>query len=124
MQDKSPFSFKKRAMSFKYAWQGFLSLVKFEHNSWIHLFVAGLVIAAGVIWKISLMEWCLVSICIGSVIAAESFNSAIEALADKITPENDPLIGKAKDLGAFAVLFLSLMSVTVGLIIFIPKVFF
>ena len=124
MQDKSPFSFKKRAMSFKYAWQGFLSLVKFEHNSWIHLFVAGLVIAAGVIWKISLMEWCLVSICIGSVIAAESFNSAIEALADKITTENDPIIGKAKDLGAFAVLFLSLMSVTVGLIIFIPKVFF
>lgn len=111
-------------MSFKYAWQGFLSLVKFEHNSWIHLFVAGLVIAAGIIWKISLMEWCLVSICIGSVIAAESINSAIEALADKITPENDPLIGKAKDLGAFAVLFLSLMSVTVGLIIFIPKVFF
>ena len=124
MQDKSPFSFKKRAMSFKYAWQGFLSLVKFEHNSWIHLFVAGLVIAAGIIWKISLMEWCLVSICIGSVIAEESINSSIEALADKITPENDPLIGKAKDLGAFAVLFLSLMSVTVGLIIFIPTVFF
>lgn len=123
MKNKSKFSWRKRALSFKYAWQGFLALVKTEHNSWIHLVVAACVIAAGIIWNVSLVEWCLLVLCIGSVIAAEAFNSAIEALADKISLENDELIGKAKDLGAFAVLFLSLASVCVGLIIFIPKIF-
>lgn len=123
MKDKDKFSWKKRALSFRYAGQGFLSLVKTEHNSWIHITVALCVIAAAIIWRISAIEWCLVLICIGSVIAAEAVNSAIEALADKISPQKDSLIGKAKDLAAFAVLFLSLMSVGVGLIIFIPKIF-
>lgn len=123
MKDQTRFSWKKRLLSFKFAWQGFLSLIKTEHNSWIHLFVAACVIGAGFIWHISLTEWCLVALCIGLVISAEAVNSSIEALADKISTEQNPLIGKAKDLAAFAVLFLTLASVTVGLLIFIPKIF-
>ena len=123
MIGKEKFSWKKRALSFKYAWQGFKSLIGSEHNSWIHFTVASLVIAGGVIWKVSLTEWCLLVLCIGLVIAAEALNSAIEALADKISPDKDPLIGKAKDLGAFAVLFLSMASVCIGLLIFVPKIF-
>ena len=53
---------------------------------------------------------------------AESFNSAIEALADKISPDKDPLIGKAKDLAAGAVLLFVIVAVAAGLIIFIPKI--
>lgn len=123
MIEKEKFSWKKRALSFKYAWQGFLALIKTEHNSWIHLSVTAAVIVCAIIWHLSAIEWCLIALCIGLVIAAETVNSAIEALADKLSPEKDPLIGKAKDLGAFAVLFLSLASVAVGLIIFIPKIF-
>ena len=37
------------------------------------------------------------------VLFAEIINSALEALADKITTEHDELIGRAKDLGSAAV---------------------
>ena len=120
--ERERFSIKKRILSFKYAGKGFLALVKTEHNSWIHLAVTACVIGAGFIWKVSVTEWCLLVLCIGMVISAEALNSAIEALADKVCKENDQLIGKAKDLGAFAVLFLSIVAVCVGLLIFLPKI--
>lgn len=121
MNNEDKFSWKKRALSFRFAWQGLMFLFKNEHNAWIHLVVTICVIACAVIWKISVTEWCLISLCIAGVLAAEAFNSAIEALADKISPQKDSLIGKAKDLGAAAVLIMALGSVAVGLIIFLPK---
>ena len=52
---------------------------------------------------------------------AEAFNTAIEALCDKVSPGFDPLIGRAKDLAAGAVLLFVFAAITVGLIVFIPK---
>lgn len=83
--------------------------------------MAVLVIAAGFIFSISRMEWCAVVLCIGGVLMAEAVNSAIEALADKVSPERDPLIGRAKDIAAGAVLLFVIAAVVVGLIVFIPK---
>lgn len=121
MITKSPFSWRKRAKAFTYAWQGFRALLRYEHNARIHCVAAVVTIAAGFIFHISAMEWCAIIICIGLVIAAEALNSAVEALADRITTDHDPLIGRAKDLGATAVTLLALVAVAVGLIIFIPK---
>ncbi|MCM1152039.1 MAG: diacylglycerol kinase family protein [Muribaculum sp.] len=119
--DSDKFSWKARGRSFRYAAKGISTLFKHEHNARIHLCVAIAVILCGFILRISVNEWCLVSICIGSVLAAEGFNSAIETLADKISPDYDPLIGKAKDLAAGAVLLTVGGVVITGLIIFIPK---
>lgn len=115
------FCWTDRGRSFKYAWQGIMTLIVCEHNARIHLAVTVLVIVAGFILKISAMEWCLVSLCIGGVFSAEAVNSAVEALADKVSIEKHPLIGKAKDLAAGAVLLFVCGAVAVGLIIFIPK---
>ena len=52
---------------------------------------------------------------------AEGFNTAVECLADKVSPEYDPLIGRAKDIAAGAVLLFVIAAVAVGLIVFIPK---
>ena len=60
--------------------------------------------------------------CIGMVIAAEALNSAVEAVADRLTSNPDPLIGRAKDYGALAVALLSLSAVIVGGIVFIPYI--
>ena len=68
-----------------------------------------------------MLEWIALLICIGAVLAAEAFNTALEALADRISTEYSPLIRDAKDLSAGAVLILAIMSATVGLIIFLPK---
>ena len=122
MLKEDKFSWKKRACAFKYAWQGMKALLKYEHNARIHFVAALMAVVAGFIFHIEAWEWCAVVVCIGMVIAAEALNSAVEALADKITGEHDVIIGRAKDFGAAAVTFLALVSVIVGLIIFIPKI--
>lgn len=110
-----------RIRSFGFAFKGIGTLFKETQNARIHLFAMICVIVAGFLLKISLWEWCVVSLCIGGVLAAEAFNSAIESIADKVSPEKNDLIGKAKDLGAGAVLLMALASATAGIIIFIPK---
>lgn len=112
---------KERIRSFRYAFSGIFLLFRETQNARIHLFSAVGVIIAGFLFSISALEWLAIVICIGVVLAAEALNSAIENLADKVSPEKNPLIGKAKDLGAAAVLFLALASLAVALIIFIPK---
>ncbi len=121
MEKESRFSWKKRGKAFVYAWQGMKALLRYEHNARIHLVAAILAVIVGFVFRISPTEWCLIVLCIASVISAEALNSAVEALADKVSPGFDPLIGRAKDLGASAVTLLAIASVVVGLIIFIPK---
>lgn len=122
MLNSTPFSWKKRALSFKYAAKGLAALFRYEHNARIHLVAALLAIVAGLWLRISPLEWCMVVGCIVSVLSAEAFNSAVEALADKVSSEFSPLIGRAKDLGAAAVLLLAFGAVIIGLIIFLPKI--
>ena len=113
------FSIKDRIYSFKYAGRGVVRLVSREHNAWIHCAVTVCVIVAGGLLGLSTFEWIAVVLCIGAVLAAEGVNSAIEALCDKVSPEYDEAI---KDLAAGAVLILAVMSVIVGLLIFVPKI--
>ena len=90
-----------------------------EHNAWIHCAVTVCVIVAGGLLGLSTFEWIAVILCIGAVLAAEGVNSAIEVLCDKVSPEFDEAIKHTKDL---AVLILAVMSVIVGLLIFVPKI--
>lgn len=98
-------------------------MFRHEAHALIHLCAAVGVIVAGFLFKISAMEWCVISLCIGSVFMAEGFNTAIEKLADKVCKEQDALIGAAKDISAGAVLLMAIATVVVGCIIFIPKIF-
>ena len=70
---------------------------------------------------LSSMEWIVICLCIGLVLSAEAVNSAIEALADRVSPAYDEAIKRTKDLAAGAVLLLAIASAVVGLIIFLPK---
>ena len=117
------FSWRKRARAFVYAWQGLRILVKEEHNARIHLVAAVVACVLGVLFGISAAEWCVILICIGMVISAEALNSAVEALADRITLDNDPMIGKAKDFGAAAVTVLAVVAAVAGAVIFIPYIY-
>lgn len=121
MQNK-PFSLKTRFQSFKYAFKGLIFLLKQEHNAWIHGFVAMGVLIAGIIFHISPTEWIAVIFAIGMVLSAEALNSAIESLADFVSPQHQKQIGKVKDLAAAAVLILAICAAIIGLIIFIPKI--
>lgn len=116
------FSWKARARSFKYAWAGLMTLVIHEHNARIHLCAALLAILLSWLLSISANEWCLVVLCIAGVIMAEGFNTALESLCDKCSPEIHPLAKKAKDVAAASVLIMALAALVVGILIFLPKI--
>lgn len=115
------FSIPARIGSFRHAFRGLRWVIREEHNSWIHVAVIVILVPVCLILGLSLIEWTLISICIGLVLALELVNSAIERLADKISPEHDPIIGKTKDISAAAVLITAIAAAIVGLIILVPK---
>ncbi len=121
---KEKFSIRKRAKSFGYAFSGIRMLLRDEHNSRIHVFAMVCVIIVGFLLGLSATEWCIVALCCGSVLMAEAMNSAVEAIADLVSPEFHPLIKKAKDVGAAGVLMMAFGAATAGIIIFLPKLLF
>jgi len=112
---------KKRIQSFGYAIRGIREVFGTETNMKIHIGITLLVIICGVVFSISLIEWIFCLLCIGLVIGAEMINTAIENVVDLASPEQHPLAGKAKDIAAGAVLICAIISVVIGLLIFVPK---
>ncbi len=119
---ESKFSITGRVKSFKHALNGFIALLKNEHNFRIHLFVATVAIVSGIYLHISLSEWCVIIFAITVVLIAEAINSSIEMLADVVSMDFNEKIKLAKDYGAFAVFICSIAALICGLIIFIPKI--
>jgi diacylglycerol kinase (ATP) len=115
------FSFRKRLAGFRYAFRGIRLLLRYEHNAWIHVCVGVCTVAGGCWLGLSSVEWGIVILVIGSVLAAEAFNTAIEKLADLVSPAYNEHIRNLKDLAAGAVLFTALAAVFIGLLIFAPK---
>jgi len=115
------FSFKSRIGSFRFALNGMRSLLKYEHNSRIHFIVAIIAVILGIIFRLNFSEWSLLTVVIGLVFIAELFNSSLESLADRIDPEWNEQIRKAKDYAAAAVLVSAVIAIITGCLIFIPK---
>jgi diacylglycerol kinase len=63
-------------------------------------------------------QWGVLLLCIGGVLAAELFNSALEAMAQAITRQEDPHIRDALDIASGAVLTAALTSIAVGIAVF------
>ena len=121
-RQNEPFSPRKRIKSFSYAFKGIFYMMRTQHNFWIQIIIGLLAIFLGLVFNISTIEWVLVILSCGVVLAAETFNSAIETLADVVNPNHDPKIGLVKDLAAGAVLISAVAAAIVGLIVFVPKI--
>lgn len=121
MKDQK-FSLQKRIKSFAYAFNGLKILIQEEHNSWIHILAAICAIAAGILLKVSAMEWIAIVFAVGFVITLEIINSAIENIADFISPGKHDMIKKIKDLSAAGVLVSAITALVIGLIVFLPKI--
>jgi len=109
---------KKFLNSFRFAFRGAAQTFRAERNMKVHLTAAVLAIAAGFHFSITNTEWCIVALCIGGVLAAETFNSAIEALTNLVKPDFHPQAGKIKDTAAGAVLLVSIAAAVCGALIF------
>jgi len=117
------FSFRARANSFRFAWEGIYNFLAREHNARIHLAATIMVFISACWCGVSRNEMILLIIVTGFVWAAEIFNTAIEKVMDFIAPGYHPGVKLIKDLAAAAVLIAALTAMVTGAFIFIPKFF-
>jgi len=117
----SKFSFKKRLLSFKYAFNGLQYLIRKEPNFGIHLLATILVITAGLYYNLAIIEWSILLLTIVLVLALEIVNTVIEKIADFISPKKDDRIKIIKDIAAASVLVAAFISIIIGIFIFYPK---
>lgn len=108
---------RSRFLSFRYAFRGISVLVS-EPNFQIHCLAFVFVVAAGVYFKISESDWVIILLVSMIVFVAEAINTSIENLANRVSRDIHPLIAKAKDVAAAAVLIAALFAVVVGVIVF------
>lgn len=103
--------------SFKYAIWG-IGLCLKERNFKIHLVITLLVIIAGTYFKVSSVDWLILILNIGLVLALEMINTAIEKWVDYISPEKNKLAGQIKDISAGATLIGAITAAICGIIVF------
>lgn len=106
--------------SFVYAWRGLWHAVRTQRNARVHLTIAATAIALGLWLGIAPVEWAMVFVAITGVFVAEMFNTVAEACVDLATQEFHPLARVAKDVAAGAVLANAILSVVIGLFVFLP----
>ena len=116
----SDLSVSRRLASLRYASRGVGWMVRSQPNAWIHAGASVVVIVVGVWVQLNAGEWCWLVLAISGVWAAEAFNTALEALADAVSPDRNPLIGRAKDSAAGAVLIAAVGAATIGLLVLGP----
>ncbi|OUO32166.1 diacylglycerol kinase family protein [Olsenella sp. An293] len=109
--------------SFLFAIQGFRTAVVTERNIKVMLCVGALAVVAGIVLQIDLLSWAIILLCCAVVIMAELFNTAIETVVDLVSPEFHPLAGRAKDIAAAAVWFLSFVVAIVGVLVYANAIF-
>jgi len=107
---------------FRDAFRGVRSGTRGQSSFQVHLAVAAVTIAAATFLHCDLPQWCILLLCIGGVLTAEMFNSALEHFAKVIDKEHNPELGEALDTASAAVLFASLGAAVVGGIIFVSRV--
>ncbi|OMP67642.1 diacylglycerol kinase family protein [Domibacillus epiphyticus] len=119
-KDKRTLSVGRLKSSFRFAGNG-LKWACLEPNLRIHIAAGAFVSAAGFIFSLTRIEWCIIILVMAGMMALEIVNTAIEKTVDLVTEEYKPLAGMAKDLAAGAVLLYACAAVVIGLFIFIPK---
>jgi diacylglycerol kinase len=96
-----------------FAWSGVIHALKHEASFRTQITAALCVIVVIGVLRPPAVWVALLAICVGLVLAAELFNTALEATLDGLHPESATFVRVAKDCAAAAVLVLSGVSVVV-----------
>lgn len=107
--------------AFTYAFSGILHCIRHERNLRFHLCAAVTVLWLMRFYELDVSEKCIIFLCIGSVIAAELMNTAVENAVDLHGSEKTPRGKAAKDCAAGAVLVMSISAAVCGAVIFLDR---
>lgn len=115
---------RRTLYSFRHAGRGFAWAFSSQANLRVHFAAALVVLLAAVLLRFSAIEVVGLLLCFAIVIAAELFNTTLEVLIDYAWPEHHPMIGRAKDVAAAAVLVAAIGTAIVGILLFARHIFF
>jgi len=108
-------------LKFAVAFRGLFRAVRTESSFAVHLPVAAGVILLAALLRLPPGDWAALLLAIGGVLAAEVFNSALEAFARAPGQGRHPRIRDALDMASATVLVAAGTAATVGAVVFVPR---
>lgn len=115
---------RRTLYSFRHAGRGLSWALSSQANLRVHFIAAAVVLIAALLLRFSVIEFVGLVLCFTVVVAAELFNTTLEVLIDYAWPEHHPMIGRAKDVAAAAVLVAAAGAAIVGVLLFARHIFF
>jgi diacylglycerol kinase len=106
----------------RYAIEGMKIAWRNEPHFRSHVLASVFLIALSFFLNIAALEFAIIVLSCGFVIAVEVLNTALEELCDKHTKDHDPHIARIKDLAAAAVLISSIFAAIAQAAILLPYV--
>ena len=108
--------------SIKHAIEGILYAIKTEKNFSIMMVCSFLVVLVNIVLSVSRLDWIITLLCSGLVLGLELINTSIERTLDLYSDKYDLNIKVIKDMVAGGVLIVSLVSFTIGVLVYLPYV--
>jgi diacylglycerol kinase len=109
---------RKWRHKFQDAFRGIKLGIRGHSSFFVHIFFAALVVAAAIALRCDYIEWLILLGCIGMVMTAELFNSALETLFHGLDPGTKDRIKGCLDIAAGAVLLASITAAIIGTLVF------
>ena len=123
MSSPSGPDFRDRSWIRKFAdsFRGIGIAIRDENSFRVHLPCAVGVVVLGLTLNLSATKWCLLTLCITTVLAAELFNSALEILARAVDQQENSLLRDALDISSGAVVVVSVGAAVCGALILMTE---
>jgi diacylglycerol kinase len=109
------------AFKFRCAFRGLKLGIRGHSSFSVHFFFAALVVVAALVLRCGVLEWCILLGCIGLVMTAELFNSAVETLFRGLDEATKERVWPCLDIAAGAVLLASIVSAVIGTAVFVRQ---
>jgi diacylglycerol kinase len=120
----SKFKTKTIFSSITYAYRGIAIALKSQKNFRFDIIFGIIVLIFAVFLKFSRIEFVLLIMSINAVLFAELINTVIEFVIDAYYGNRYSIIAKmSKDIAAGAVLITAICATSIGLLLFVPKIF-
>ena len=95
-------------------------MLRTQPNFVVHLCIAALALILGAVLHLSPVEFAILVLTIGLVLVTECLNTVLETVCDLVSPGYHPLVKRAKDVSAAAVLLGAVVAVVVAVFVYVP----
>ena len=120
---RRPLHVRQVVLAFRCAIRGLADAWRSQPNLRLHAYAGTAVVAAGILCRLSTVEWLWITLAVGLVVFAELMNTAIEQSVDLVVGlRPDPLARQVKDIAAGCVLVAAVLAAIIGGLTFLPHV--